>query len=39
LNEYGLEPDVVLTPDAEGRDVELGEAVRQLEQLLAAESS
>lgn len=39
LNEHGLEPDVVLTPDAEGRDVELGEAVRQLEELLAAESS
>lgn len=39
LNEHGLEPDIALIPDAGGRDVELGEAVRQLEDLLTPESS
>jgi hypothetical protein len=28
----GLQPDIVLAPDAQGRDVELGEAVRYLQQ-------
>ncbi len=27
----GLQPDIAMTPDAQGRDVELGEAVRQIE--------
>lgn len=39
LAENGLEPDIVMIPDANGRDVELGEAVRQLKQLLAEQVS
>ena len=35
LSDNGLEPDIAMIPDATGRDVELGEAVRQLQQLLA----
>ena len=30
LEDVGLEPDVPMIPDANGRDVELGEAVRYL---------
>lgn len=30
----GLEPDVVMIPDANGRDVELGEAIRVVESLI-----
>jgi len=37
LEENGLEPDVVMIPDATGRDVELGEAVRQVRQVIAAQ--
>ena len=37
LEENGLEPDVVMIPDATGRDVELGEAVRQVRQIIAAQ--
>src|SRR5690606_13576829 len=29
----GLEPDIPMIPDPDGRDVELGEAVRQLQQI------
>jgi carboxyl-terminal processing protease len=32
----GLEPNISMIPDSNGRDVELGEAVRQLETLLQA---
>ncbi len=32
----GLEPDITMIPDADGRDVELGEAIRQLQQREAA---
>ncbi len=32
LDGKGLDPDIAMIPDANGRDVELGEAVRQLEQ-------
>ena len=35
LREGGLQPDIAMIPDANGRDVELGEAVRQLQELLA----
>ena len=31
LDGVGLEPDVAMIPDEQGRDVELGEAVRQIE--------
>ena len=31
----GLEPDIPMIPDPDGRDVELGEAVRQLQQITA----
>ncbi|MGQ9889381.1 MAG: S41 family peptidase [Aggregatilineales bacterium] len=37
LEENGLEPDIVMIPDATGRDVELGEAVRQVRQIIAAQ--
>ena len=30
LDTVGLQPDIAMIPDAQGRDVELGEAVRQL---------
>jgi len=33
LSEHGLTPDIAMIPDATGRDVELGEAVRQLQQM------
>jgi carboxyl-terminal processing protease len=33
LEGAGLEPDIVMIPDINGRDVELGEAIRQLQQL------
>ncbi len=32
LDSVGLQPDIPITPDAQGRDLELGEAVRYLEQ-------
>ncbi len=32
LDGVGLQPDVVMIPDVQGRDVELGEAVRQLQE-------
>jgi carboxyl-terminal processing protease len=34
LAEHGLEPDIPMIPDANGRDVELGEAIRQLQQMM-----
>jgi carboxyl-terminal processing protease len=34
LDGQGLEPDISMIPDANGRDVELGEAVRQLNTIL-----
>lgn len=36
LEENGLEPDIIMIPDATGRDVELGEALRQVRQMIAA---
>ncbi|GAB4548057.1 MAG: S41 family peptidase [Anaerolineae bacterium] len=36
LEGVGLEPDVPMIPDAAGRDVELGEAIRQLRDIVAA---
>jgi carboxyl-terminal processing protease len=38
LDRVGLTPDIVMIPDAEGRDVELDEAIRQLQSELAAVS-
>jgi carboxyl-terminal processing protease len=35
LNGTGLEPDITMIPDANGRDVELGEAIRQLQTIRA----
>lgn len=35
LDGTGLTPDIAMIPDENGRDVELGEAIRQLRQLLA----
>ncbi|MFQ3568084.1 MAG: S41 family peptidase [Aggregatilineales bacterium] len=35
LDQVGLTPDIVMIPDAEGRDVELDEAIRQLQSKLA----
>jgi carboxyl-terminal processing protease len=35
----GLEPTIAMIPDANGRDVELGEAVRQLEVMLQTQGS
>ncbi len=35
LDGQGLEPDISMIPDVNGRDVELGEAVRQLSAILA----
>jgi carboxyl-terminal processing protease len=35
LDTVGLTPDIAMIPDAQGRDVELGEAVRHLERVLA----
>lgn len=37
LSDNGLEPDIAMIPDATGRDVEMGEAVRQLQQRLTAQ--
>lgn len=34
LDGAGLQPDIVMIPDTNGRDVELGEAIRQLNQIL-----
>ncbi|MBW4435809.1 MAG: S41 family peptidase [Pleurocapsa minor GSE-CHR-MK-17-07R] len=34
LDQAGLTPDIDMIPNAEGRDVELGEAIRQLDTLL-----
>lgn len=34
IDQTGLQPDISMIPDSNGRDVELGEAVRQLEQQL-----
>lgn len=39
LSDVGLEPDILMIPDANGRDVELGEAIRQLQQVLATQES
>jgi carboxyl-terminal processing protease len=39
LDGVGLDPDIVMIPDANGRDVELGEAVRQLNQILQQQGS
>jgi len=36
LDQVGLQPDIALAPDAQGRDVELGEAVRYLQQKLGS---
>jgi carboxyl-terminal processing protease len=33
LEGVGLQPDIAMIPDANGRDVELGEAIRELQQL------
>lgn len=37
LSNGGLEPDIAMIPDENGRDVEMGEAVRQLQQTLEAQ--
>lgn len=37
LDQHGLEPDISMIPAEEGRDVELGEAIRHLQQQLAIE--
>ena len=37
LEEDGLQPTIEMIPDPNGRDVELGEAVRYLEQSLLQE--
>lgn len=34
LSDGGLEPDVPMIPDENGRDVEMGEAIRRLQQIL-----
>lgn len=34
LDEVGLQPDVSMIPDPNGRDVEIGEAIRALEEIL-----
>ncbi len=34
IDGVGLEPDISMIPDENGRDVELGEAIRQLQQLM-----
>lgn len=39
LADNGLEPDIAMIPDVNNRDVELGEAVRQLRQMLAEQVS
>jgi len=39
LEQAGLAPNTEMQPDAEGRDVELGEAIRQLNEVLASESA
>ncbi len=39
LDGVGLEPDIVMIPDVNGRDVELGEAIRQLNQILQEQGS
>lgn len=38
LNEVGLTPDIAMIPDPNGRDVELGEAIRHLQQEVIAAS-
>lgn len=35
LEENGLEPDISMIPDQDGRDVELGEAIRQIRQTVS----
>jgi C-terminal processing protease CtpA/Prc len=37
LDGVGLQPDIAMIPDENGRDVELGEALRQLDRQLAQE--
>lgn len=39
LSDTGLEPDIPMIPDANGRDVELGEAIRQLQQVMETAES
>lgn len=39
LDTVGLEPDIAMIPDAQGRDVELGEAVRYLQDKLRQDSA
>jgi carboxyl-terminal processing protease len=39
LDGKGLDPNIPMIPDVNGRDVELGEAVRQLQQLLQQKAS
>lgn len=39
LSEHGLVPDIEMIPDINGRDVELGEAVRQLQATLVEEAA
>ena len=38
LNDVGLTPDIAMIPDPSGRDVELGEAIRHLQQEVIAAS-
>lgn len=38
LDGLGLEPDIAMIPDANGRDVETGEAVRYLQRILSDEN-
>ncbi len=39
IENLGLQPDVPMIPDANGRDVELGEALRQLQQQISQEDA
>ncbi|GAB4524349.1 MAG: S41 family peptidase [Anaerolineae bacterium] len=39
IDGVGLEPDLPMIPDTNGRDVEIGEAVRHLQEQLAAQES
>lgn len=39
ISEIGLEPDIAMIPDENGRDVELGEAVRYLQEQLASKET
>lgn len=39
LNDEGLQPDIAMIPDVNGRDVELGEAIRHLQAAVTGEAA